>query len=112
MVGFKCKKCGRVMYPKHARCTGCRSTDLEEAPLGEKCTLLTYTKLYSVPIGVEQVPVALGIVEFEENGVKATGQLVGEDFETGIKMRPVWGELRKIGEKKIYGFRFEPKEST
>ena len=59
MVGFKCKKCGKIMYPKHARCTGCRSTDFEEVPLGEECTLVTYTKLYAVPLGVDQVPLAL-----------------------------------------------------
>lgn len=100
------------MYPKHTRCMGCRSTDFEETLLGEECTLVTYTKLYAVPIGVEQTPLTLGIVEFNETGVRATGQLVGEKFDIGMRMRPVWGELRKIRGKKVYGFKFEPVESA
>ncbi len=106
MTGFKCKSCGRVMYPRHERCLGCKDTDFEEVELAKKGTLLTYTKLYALPEGIEMPPLVLGIVDF--GGVRAIGQLTTDDVKVGMKFRPVWGKLRKLGGKEIYGFRFEP----
>ena len=107
MVGFKCKGCGRLHYPRHARCLSCKGVDFEEVELGDECKLLTYTKLYALPEGIEMPPLLLGIVEFP-NGVRILGQLTGDDIEIGMRLRPRWGKLRKLGEKDIYGFKFEP----
>ena len=106
MIGFKCKRCGKLHYPGHARCLKCRSTDFEEVELGNECTLLVYTKLYALPEGIETSPLLLGIVEFP-NGIRALGQLKGDNIKVGLKLRPGWGKLRTLGEKDIYGFRFE-----
>ena len=111
MMGFKCKKCGRVMYPKHERCLGCKGTEFEEVGLGDECTLITYTKLYALPEGVEMPPLTLGIVDFGGN-VRALGQIMTDEPKIGMKLRPVWGKLRKIGEKEIFGFKFEPAKKS
>ncbi|MEM2907821.1 MAG: Zn-ribbon domain-containing OB-fold protein [Candidatus Hadarchaeales archaeon] len=108
--GFKCKSCGRIMYPKHERCLSCKGTDMEEVELGNRCTLVTYTKLYTLPEGIEMPPLTLGIVEFG-GGIRAFGQIVTDEPKIGMKLRPVWGKLRRLGDKDIYGFRFEPVES-
>jgi uncharacterized OB-fold protein len=110
MVGLKCRLCGKLQYPRHARCPRCKGTDFEETELGDECTLLTYTKLYATPEGIEMPPLLLGIVEFP-NGVRALGQLVADDVEIGMKLRPTWGKLRMLRGKVIYGFKFEPKIS-
>ncbi len=68
--------------------------------------LLTYTRLFAAPEGVNQMPLILGIVEFP-NGVRVTGQITTENVKLGDKMRPVWGFLRKSHGKELYGFRFE-----
>lgn len=106
-IGFKCKSCGRVMYPKHDRCLSCKGMEFEEVELGKETKLITYTKLYAVPEGIEMPPLVLGIVEFP-GGVRAMGQLITDDPKIGMKLRPVWGRLRKMKDKEISGFRFEP----
>ena len=106
LIGFKCKACGRLHYPGHARCLSCKNTSFEEVELGNECMLLTYTKLYALPEGIETLPLLLGIVEFP-NGIRALGQLIGDDIKIGMQLRPKWKELKKVGENYIYGFRFE-----
>lgn len=113
MKGFKCKTCGMVMCPRHARCLNCKGRTFEEIELGDECTLLTYTKLYAYPEGIEleyvweRPPIMFGIVEFK-GGVRVVGQLTSENVKIGMKMRPVWGWLRRVGEDDVHGFKFEP----
>jgi uncharacterized OB-fold protein len=52
-------------------------------------------------------PLTIGIVDFG-NGVRALGQIMAENPESGMKLRPFWGRLRKVGEKEVEGFKFEP----
>ncbi len=108
-VGFKCKSCSRVMYPKHDRCLSCKGTEFEEVELGDEAKLITYTKLYAIPEGIEMPPLTLGIVDFGNN-VRALGQITTDEPKIGMRLRPVWGKLRKIGGKEIFGFKFEPIE--
>jgi uncharacterized OB-fold protein len=106
-IGFKCKSCGRVMYPKHDRCLSCRGREFDEIELGKEATLITYTKLYAIPEGIEMPPLVLGIVEFP-GGCRTLCQLTTDEPKIGMKLNPVWGKLRKIGGKEVYGFKFEP----
>lgn len=105
MTGVKCKSCGRVFYPKRSNCLSCMSGDIEEVELGDGCKLLTYTKLYAVPLGVDRIPLVLGIVEFE-NGARATGQIEADHVQIGMQLKPVWGHLRRIGRMEVFGFKF------
>jgi len=107
MMGWKCRRCGKVMYPKHERCLGCKGIVFDEVSLGDECNLITYTKLYSLPRGIEISPLTLGIVEFS-NKVRALGQITTDNPERGMKLHPVWGKLRTIDGKEVYGFKFEP----
>ncbi|MCX9082100.1 MAG: hypothetical protein OIN83_07870 [Candidatus Methanoperedens sp.] len=106
MMGFMCKKCGKVMYPKHERCLGCKNTEFDEVSLGDECHLITFTKLYALPRGIEMSPLTLGIVEFN-NKVRAMGQIMADDPEPGMDLHPVWAKLRTIDEKEVYGFKFD-----
>lgn len=109
LAGFKCKGCGRVFYPKRTRCLDCRREDFEEVDLGDKCRLLTFTELYALPRGIDRVPLRLGIVEFE-GGVKAFGQIETDDqhrIRVGMLLKPVWGELRRVGREVVFGYKFE-----
>jgi uncharacterized OB-fold protein len=105
-VAYKCKACGKVMLPKHTRCLKCKATDFEEVELPQVGTLITYTKLYFPPEGIEMPPLNLGIADF--GGVKVLGQLLTDDPAVGMKFRPVWGKLRKLKGKDVFGFKFEP----
>lgn len=107
IIGVRCKSCGKAFYPRRVRCPQCEGKIFEELYLGDNCTLLTFTKLYAVPEGVKRVPLVLGIVEFM-NGAKAIGQITEENVRIGMKMIPVWGLLRKIDGKEVYGFKFKP----
>jgi uncharacterized OB-fold protein len=107
MTGIKCKHCGRVMYPEHERCLSCKGTEFDKVSLGDECKLIAYTKLYSVPRGIEMSPLTLGIVDFG-NEVRALGQITADNPQMGMKLRPFWGKLRKVGENEVEGFKFEP----
>ena len=110
ITGYRCEKCGREMYPKHVRCPTCKSINFEEFELGDEGKLITYTKLYSIPVGIMQAPpLVIGVVEFK-NKTKVLGQLTIDNPEVGMRMCPVWGKLRKVIGEDVYGFKFEPRE--
>jgi uncharacterized OB-fold protein len=106
LTAFRCKKCGTVAYPKRFLCLSCKGTDFEEFQLGDEAKVVTYTTLWAIPEGIEQLPLTLAIVEFG-GGVRVTGQVLGGDVKVGDVVRPVWGHIRKIRGKDIQGFRFE-----
>lgn len=107
LIGFKCKKCGTITYPKRLLCPSCKGRDFEEYLLSEEGRVVTFTKLWAVPEGIEQLPLTLAIIEFDGK-VRVTGQVLSEEIKTGDKVRPVWGHIRKIRGKEIQGFRFQP----
>ncbi|MEM3506656.1 MAG: Zn-ribbon domain-containing OB-fold protein [Candidatus Bathyarchaeia archaeon] len=111
IFGYKCKRCGKAYYPKHSRCFNCKSRDFEKIELGNVCTLITYTKLYAIPKGIDKVPLVLGIVEFE-NGVRMLGQITTENVEIDMKLKPIFDKIRVIEGKPIFGFKFEPFETS
>jgi len=95
------------MYPKHERCLSCKKTEFDEVSLGNECKLITFTKLYALPRGIEISPLTLGLVEFN-NKVRALGQIMSDEPKPHMNLHPVWGKLRTIDEKDVYGFKFEP----
>lgn len=105
IMGFKCRKCATVVYPKRLLCPSCKGKDFDEHPLGEEGKVVTYTKLWTIPEGIEQLPLTLAIVEFDD-GVRVTGQVLDE-VEVGSKVRPLWGHIRNIQGRDFEGFRFQ-----
>ena len=104
--GYKCKKCGTITYPKRSLCGSCRGIDFEECSLGEEGKILTFTKLWAIPEGIEQLPLTLAIVEFLGK-VRVTGQVIDGDVKIGDRVRAVWGNIRKIKGKQIQGYKFQ-----
>ncbi len=68
--------------------------------------VVTFTKLWAIPEGIEQLPLTLAIIEFEDK-VRVTGQVLSEEIRAGDGVRPVWEHVRKIRGREVEGFRFE-----
>ena len=97
MYAYKCKKCGKLHHPRYVVCQNpdCDGRDFEEVPLGGKCKLLTWTRVYNLPEGYMQPWLNFGVVEFE-NGVRATGQIgFDEGIESGMELLANVGVVRK-----------------
>ncbi|MFX0149650.1 MAG: Zn-ribbon domain-containing OB-fold protein [Candidatus Hodarchaeota archaeon] len=107
-TGYKCLKCGKLHYPKHARCLSCKNRDFELVELPSEGLLITWTLLKAPPTGIDQSSLYLGIIDLGE--VQYTGQLEiePETLMTGIKVKPLWKKVREIGGKSIYGFVWVP----
>jgi uncharacterized OB-fold protein len=110
IVGYRCKQCGRVHFPKHERCLDCRGRDFEAiAPEGD-ATLLAYTQIFNLPWGFDERFLIIGVAQFE-NGIKAMGQIKAEDLDsiaTGMVLRPSWEPVRHRYGEPVFGLKFEP----
>ena len=107
MKGFRCEGCGWISTVKRVVCPRCGGKKFQEVYLSGECRLLTFTRLYAVSEGVKDMPLTLGMVEFD-NGARVLGQITSEKVSVGMKLRLAWGLLRVVDGKKIYGFKFEP----
>ena len=101
----KCKQCGRLSYPTHFYCPGCGGTRFEPVPLAGEGKLLTWTRVYALPLDYAQLYVTLGIVELDM-GVRATGQLDIAEPKTGQRVRARVGKVREINGKDLHGLVF------
>ena len=108
MIASKCKKCGYTVYPAVVRCSECKGREFENVKMGDEATIVTFTHLYALPQGIEDYYITLGIVEFP-CGARATGQITGPEgsVEMGVKVKPVWGRLRQIGDYDQFGWKFQ-----
>lgn len=117
LIGQKCLKCGRIIFPPKAACNYCSgSFEFEEVQLSGKGTVYSYTIIAGggVPPEFEEMgkckgsyPVA--IVELDE-GPRVIAQLINSSKEITIGM-PVEVVFRKIYEEEgviRYGFKFKP----
>lgn len=115
VYAYKCPECGTLHYPASMICRSCSNrrdpagvlfSAWEKVPLGGKCTLLTWTRVYALPEGFDDRYLLFAIVEFE-NGLRASGRLLVEDPRIGMKLVSKVGIVReKIGED-VYGFMFD-----
>jgi len=106
---YKCKNCGRVMYPWHDRCLKCKGREFDEIEMALPATgkLLTYSQLFALPWRYDLRFLTLGVVEFK-NGVRAMGQLKTPDVKVGMKVKATWEPVRVIQGQEVYGLKFEP----
>ena len=105
--GYQCKGCGRVFSLKRGLCFVCGGRKFKKVTLGKAGTLLTFTKLYVLPMDFETRTLMLGIVELP-HGVRALGQLSTDKEEIGMKMRHRWEKVREIQGQEVYGLKFYP----
>ena len=101
----KCRKCGKLSYPTHFYCPACHGTQFEPVPVEGEGKLLTWTRVYALPLDYAQLYVTLGIVELDM-GVRATGRLEIAEPKTGARVRAHVGKVREINGKDITGLVF------
>ncbi len=113
LVGSKCKKCGRVYFPKRKVCF-CGSREMEEYKLPEKGRLVCFTVVRYPPREFEgYAPYPVGIIELED-GTKVLAQLTDVDVEAlseGAEVEFTLRRLREDGERGVifYGYKFRPR---
>jgi len=108
LVGSKCKKCGKIHFPRKSICSECLNEDIEEVKLSRKGKLFAYTIIYVGPL-MDRVPYALGYIELPE-GVKIFSLLTENDpnkLKIGMDMILTTGEIKSPidgGTKIVYMF--------
>ncbi len=101
----KCRKCGKVSYPTHFYCPSCKGTKFEPVPVAGEGKLLTWTRVYALPLDYEDLYITLGIVELDM-GIRATGRLEMAEPRIGARVRARVGKVRETAGKDIAGLIF------
>lgn len=110
----RCPQCGALYHPAPMVCKKCRTRrdpsvtvfpDFEKVPLEGACTLLTWSRIYALPEGIDRPSLAFAVVEFP-NGLRALGQLMVEKPEPGAKLVARSGLVRELVNRDFYGLQF------
>lgn len=99
LIVSRCKSCGTVSFPKSPVCRNVQCKDkanVDEARLGRRGTLMSYTQICYPPLPPYMapdpfIPFAVGEVRFPE-GIAIIGQMTGceyEDLKVGMKVEMV-----------------------
>lgn len=122
VYAYQCPECGRLHYPSVSRCEKCGYRHYPEqeveprwkkkgykfwkkVPLSGSCRLLTYTRLWALQEGYNQRYLDFGVVEFE-NGMRASGHLLVDKPQIGMKLNAQIGKIKEHPVKEEYGFQF------
>jgi uncharacterized OB-fold protein len=103
----KCRTCDKLTYPTHFYCPSCGGTSFEGVPIQGMGTLLTWTRVYALPLDFEDLYITLGIVELDM-GIRATGRLEIDNPTMGARVRADVGKVRSMGGKDVAGLLFRP----
>ncbi len=110
IVAFKCKKCGKIHFPYHDRCSSCKGREFEKVRPQGNARLITFSQIFNLPWGFDNRFIFVGVAEFE-NGIKAMGQIKAmapQELTLGMTMRPHWEPVRVQAGEDVYGLVFEP----
>jgi hypothetical protein len=111
VYAYRCPKCGVLYHPAPMVCKGCRNRrdpsevvfpDFEKVPMGGPCRLLSWTRIYALPEGIDRPSLAFGIVEFD-NGLRAAGQLMVAEPQSGARLVAKAGLVRELVGRDFYG---------
>lgn len=111
VYAYRCPKCGALYHPAPMVCRECRNRrdpsevvfpDFEKVPMGGPCRLLSWTRIYALPEGIDRPSLAFGIVEFD-NGLRAAGQLMVADPKSGARLVAKAGLVRELVGRDFYG---------
>jgi uncharacterized protein len=106
LVGNKCRKCGKVFFPKADFCNQCLSLEMEEAELSRRGILYSYT-ITRVPVGKFPIPHPIGMITIPEDKVRIVAPLVPEEeYSIGAEMEMVAAPLWTEEDKVIMGYKF------
>jgi len=101
LLGTRCTVCGTHYFPRTTRCTNphCRSEAVEEAMLGPKATLFSYTVQHyapPAPFRYDQPfqPYGVGLAELEQ-GLRVVGllKMAPPDIRIGMALELVLDRL-------------------
>jgi uncharacterized OB-fold protein len=118
VCAYKCPNCGTLYYPAPMICKNCSArrdpsgvifSAWQRVPMGGKCRLLAWTRVYALPEGFDIRYLLFGIVEFE-NGLRASGRLLVQEPKTGMELEAKVGVIREQKGEKTYGLMFEKGE--
>ncbi len=101
----KCTGCGKLSYPTHYYCPECRGRRFEEVPVEGEGTLVTWTRVYSLPMDYATRYITLGIVKLDM-GVNALGQLEIDEPELGMRVKAGIGKVRELNGNDVEGLVF------
>jgi len=89
-ISTKCAKCGNVSFPPQADCPSCMGGEFSWVDLGRDATLVTYTRVQTVPASFAgSGPYMIAIGELKD-GLKVLAWLEGappESVKPGMKIR-------------------------
>lgn len=111
---LKCKKCGKVAFPRRVKCDGCGNSEFEKTKLKDTGKVITYTIIRVAPAEfTDEAPYAIGIVELDDK-TRITAQIVDIDFDklkTGLPVKLEFRRIQEAGEAGIlcYGYKAVPK---
>jgi uncharacterized OB-fold protein len=105
VAAAKCKSCGALSYPTHFYCPKCSGTKFEPVPVQGEGKLLTWTRVYALPLDYEDLHITLGIVELDM-GIRATGRLDIAEPRIGARVSARVGKVRETAGKDITGLIF------
>jgi uncharacterized OB-fold protein len=101
----RCKVCGKLHYPTHFYCPACHATEMEGVPIVGEGKLVTYTRVYALPLDYADLYITLGIVELDM-GIRAMGRLDIAEPAIGQRVATHVGRVRETGGKAIKGLVF------
>jgi uncharacterized OB-fold protein len=113
LIGSKCNNCGEVVFPRKTMCPHCCSHNVEEAFIGPRGKLYSFTVIYQpAPIGYKG-PIPYGVVKVEmPEGLRITGHATVSDpaqLHIGMEMELIVDRLFTDNNgNDIIGFKFKP----
>lgn len=107
MYAYRCRQCGRLHYPASYVCQDCGGRDFTAEALGGSGTLLTWTRIYSLPAGFTEPSRGFGLVRLK-NGLTVTGVLAAENAATGMELWAAVDVVRVQDGVPQYGLVFRP----
>lgn len=107
MNGYRCNSCGKLHHPARLVCDKCSAREFETVELVGEGELLTHTRLFNLPVGINKDFLDFGVVALDA-GVCVTGQLdVEGEIKTGMKLTVTEGVIREIHDTEYVGFIFK-----
>jgi len=112
LKGYKCKKCGKIWFPKFVPCPNpdCWSEEMEVIKLSRRGKIYSATDVYiGQPTMREYMPMVMAYVDLPE-GVRVFTQLEGEigSFQCGDEVELMAGPIRNNRESKpIISYKFK-----
>lgn len=109
LAGSRCRKCGRVYFPRKRICVQCfQDGQMEPAALSRRGKIYTFTVAEAGPPGYT-LPYAYGYVDLPE-GVRVFSLLGGDParLEIGAEVEMNMGRVRQENGVNVIGYIFSP----